>query len=534
MSWAIAAIKKYVSIFLFAILAVCTAMEGPARAKVGLRNGNFAKVSLVNGNFSIHYTDLVLERGYGFELERVYNHKTSYRGSFGRGWGGDWDTALSVRGDGSVRVVEYGGGGENWFRPPDLTSGELAAVVAMLVKAARAAREVLNDDDAAVYRHKLERDAAFREREWDTRVQRGLVAAREVAVGATFFSRRYGAEVIKRVAGGYERRRPNGVVDSFDVQGRLLQKRNAAGDWVRFEFDAAGHRMAIRDSRGRSVQLRCDVRGQLVGALMSDGRRLEYRYDDRDRLVYSRDQNGNAYDYRYDDRHNMSLVRYSDGSMLQIQYFGLSQDENVKSVRFPNGFFDTYSYYISIDKMIRKIKLDRFNNLNDKISSGDYEYRHGLDRNGREFLEYVREPDDFRGTSKETKYDALGRWTELTDGSGVVTRTFEAGTCTLRYTTPTDVFEMLYDEETERVLRLILVVKKGFWGCSEIWRQDFKEVGGQDGDGGWTVRTEPGGRVSEVRTPDERTIRFQTHCGLLECGHGRVPRWAKTKPGGAL
>ena len=82
----------------------------------------FADVTLKNGNFYVSFTDLSYAGGFEPKIERVYNSKSSFKGLFGWGWGTEYEVYVTVEGDGTATVHEYGSGAENVFSPPSAQS----------------------------------------------------------------------------------------------------------------------------------------------------------------------------------------------------------------------------------------------------------------------------------------------------------------------------------------------------------------------------------------------------------------------------
>src|SRR6478752_1078720 len=138
----------------------------------------FANVSLKNGNFFIGYTDLIYSGGFEPKIERVYNHKTPFKGMFGWGWGNEYEVYMSVSADGSVVVHEYGGGAENRFSPVAFKGEELDKAVDMIAGAAQKAGAMTAD-----YKKRLKGDATFRNDEWEKFRAQGKLQARSLGNG---------------------------------------------------------------------------------------------------------------------------------------------------------------------------------------------------------------------------------------------------------------------------------------------------------------------------------------------------------------
>src|SRR6185503_12977446 len=144
---------------LAAIAALCLA--GQARANVNLKNGNF----------SIIYTDILYSGGFEPQVERVYNSRTAFKGSFGWGWGFEYEAYLTVSGDRTVTIHEYGGGAENIFDPGDhqrteVWQADVEREVTAILGANKKEIDAMTAAARADYQSRLESDATFRHDEW--------------------------------------------------------------------------------------------------------------------------------------------------------------------------------------------------------------------------------------------------------------------------------------------------------------------------------------------------------------------------------
>lgn len=320
---------------LLAVVLVCSGSAAPAQ-----------NVRLQNGNFSITYTDVALAGGPRRPaVERTYNSQTVYRGVFGAGWSSEPETSLRAMPDGSVLVLEHGGGRENRFVAHTTRPLDVRAMVARLVGAATRAG-VLAASDAILYRKRLVEDTEYRSDEWAKFLAAGLVSAPAVAAGTVFRSTTLGEQALVKTPGGYRRIDARGDRFEFDRSGRLMEIHEATGGSLRFERDAQGRVATIVESNGRSTRLHYDARGRVERIDAPDAREVRYRYNDRDELVWSEDIDGHRYSFFYDPagRHNLVEVAYEDGTTLAITYLTGAQGNRVGSVREADGSFASYVY----------------------------------------------------------------------------------------------------------------------------------------------------------------------------------------------
>jgi len=161
-----------------------------------------ATVSDYGGYYESFPADFATLRGLGLKIERLYNSFSSTNGIFGEGWGSDFEVRLEVRDDGSVDVHEYGSAAENIFKPTDPKQlRPLDAVVDEIVAAAEKVGQFGSDAELQSYRRWL---VANHVDEWRRFRDLGLVAAKHLGVGATFYSDRFSSELITRVPEGYQ------------------------------------------------------------------------------------------------------------------------------------------------------------------------------------------------------------------------------------------------------------------------------------------------------------------------------------------
>ena len=99
------------------------------------------------------------------------------------------------------------------------------------------------------------------------------------------------------------------VVETFDVDGRLLEITDLNGMRQFAVHDAAGRLIRIESSLGDGLDFDYDRSGRLVSVLHSAGRSWDFRYDDLGRLTHVDRPEGATREYHYEDlRHAYALT----------------------------------------------------------------------------------------------------------------------------------------------------------------------------------------------------------------------------------
>lgn len=329
---------------LFKCLGVVALASGLAAA---VTSAAAAHVSLLNGDFFISSLDLSYAGQRGLRLERVYNSKAGFRGLFGWGWGSNYETYLTIMGDGSAVVHEYAGGATNVFSPPQLTAGELEDTVQEIARAAGVANSTIGGLGGSAYVDRLRTDPDFRSTEWARLVAAKFLAPRQLTVGTILRSTRFGSESLERTAVGYSRRTGSGTLEEFDVDGRLIRVTEpSSGTTVQLSYAAQGGLSRLSDDFGHVANVTLNARGLMAILRTQDGRVAYYEYNNRDELVYSSDIDGTVRAYQYDTfgRHNVTGIAGSDGENTAITYYTIAGNENVETIGQSDGDLTRYDY----------------------------------------------------------------------------------------------------------------------------------------------------------------------------------------------
>lgn len=411
-----------------------------------------ANVAVKTGNFFVSYVDVSFSGGFAMTIERIYNSKTPFVGIFGCGWGNPYEIYLTTSADGSVIVHEYGGGAENRFNPPQYSEAELLTAIDKMVKAAREAAQIQNDDDEAVYRRRLARDATFRNDEWDKWVVAGGLERRILPVGTRLFSDRFAYQFLTRVENGFRRDTANGRTEFFNDNGQLIKITDQNHNALDFAYGDNGRIRAISDNFKQRIELSYNAQGQVV-EIRARNKRIIYRYNDSAELIYSRDVDGNVYQYFYstDNRHNLRRILYTDSTTMEMTYYDQNKHENIHTVKDRDGTLKIYDYFLK--------DSGDFNDSSVTISTKDkalrllnrqiYQYRDRLKSDGDFYTEKVVSIVD--GERSETHYSEAGLPLMIRDGSGETRFQYDGRNNLLRKESNEQIIEMKYLDNLDRI-----------------------------------------------------------------------------------
>ncbi|MDR7136160.1 YD repeat-containing protein [Lysobacter niastensis] len=102
---------------------------------------------------------------------------------------------------------------------------------------------------------------------------------------------------------GWTRRAPNGLVESFNNAGRLIQKADRSGATQALSYDSSDRLGTVVDSAGRSLKFTYNASSQLMAIDLPDGHSLQFLYDSTDPAIA-----------------NLTSVQYPDGSVVRYRY----------------------------------------------------------------------------------------------------------------------------------------------------------------------------------------------------------------------
>ncbi|WP_089725806.1 RHS repeat-associated core domain-containing protein [Candidatus Thiosymbion oneisti] len=173
-----------------------------------------------------------------------------------------------------------------------------------------------------------------------------------------------------------------GDVEKFDVNGRIIERRDRYGNTLHFTYDGTGFLTSVTDDAGRTLSFAKGANGKVASVTDPLGRTYSYSYDENGDLVAVTDPIGGVMAYGYN----------ADGDLL--------------TVVDPRGNTVVTNTYDNEDRVTRQVFADgatiRFN----YVSDTDTETR----------------VTDERGNITVYKFNETGNPIEITDPLGRVTR----------------------------------------------------------------------------------------------------------------
>lgn len=475
-----------------------------------------AGVSLKNGNFFMSYTDLAYPGGFEPKVERVYNSKSAFKGSFGWGWGYEFDVKLSTAADGSVVINEYGGGAENVFTPVGFTAAKLDQAVNQLAEASRKAGTIAGGPTQfAAYKQRLKSDVSFRNAEWANLLRLRKVEARKVADGTQFQSVKFTYQYVTKTKEGYVRVFDNGRVERFGEDGKLSRVSDKSGGWIQFTYGKEGRIEKWADNLNRKAFYTYNNQGLIEKIQGESGKVAEYRYNDQAELVSSKDVDGNAYTYKYDSakRHNMTEIGYSDRTKLQIEYYPIDKKENVKKLVDRDGTVTEYGYDLgTTDKSRFAVSVNVKDSKGKPLSSSSYEYFTKVRASGEEWTQKLVTTLD--GDRTETVYnEGFGLPVSIKRAGETVAFEYDGKGRVTRKSTPTEITKLSYDAKLSKVARVdrTPVGKQGKPSWSVFKYDEKANLVTAQNSGGQAVRLfyDPQGRIKTMVDQAKKRIDFK-------------------------
>ncbi len=472
-----------------------------------------ANVSLKNGNFFVGYVDIRYPGGFEPRIERVYNSKSPYLGWFGWGWGTEYETSLKVAADGSIVVNEFGGGSENRFTPPNLGAKEIEQAARTIADAVRKSGGLASADQYNRYVKRLQEEAGFRMEEWERLRREGKVQVREIPVNTRMASTRFKYQAIVRVAGGYLRGSEEGRAERFDDSGRLVKVSDRNGNYLDFTYGKDGRLQKITDNFNRKIFLTFNRQGRVERIQGEEGKEATFRYNDQNELVQSKDVDGHTYGYAYssDRRHNLTRISYSDGTAMNVAYYGREQFENVKTLTDRSGTISEYAYENS-PAGAYKVSVAMKEKDGTAVSKASYEYTFKRKADGEEWTQ--RMISNLDGEITDTTYSECCGLPVLIRQAGEETAfEYNARGAVTRKSTPSEVTVLTYDSKWAKVEKVQIQSKSN---PKEVRWSEFKydEKGNlsfaKNSDGnGVKLFYDSNGRIRSLVDQSQRRIDFK-------------------------
>jgi hypothetical protein len=277
-------------------------------------------------------------------LERTYRSPLNgglREGWFGIGWVSPLEAHLAYRPDGSIEADDGGAGGTLTFVPtdPSLKSSREHAIAAVMY-AAQETGLFGSESERSAYLRQLEGSTSgpwtdFLVEEWSTFLNRGLIRAPDIPVGAVFVDEGQG-ETLTRLRDRYERTsshvqegqypfRAYGEFRTYNgsFEARLVRLWDAHDGFEAIDYDG-DKATAVWDSSGDRLDLTFNDQ-TLLSSVRSVAKNRSARYvysklAQRSDLLKATDFDGKVSSYHYDVDHLMDQITFPDGTKNIIGY----------------------------------------------------------------------------------------------------------------------------------------------------------------------------------------------------------------------
>ncbi len=297
-----------------------------------------AEVSLKSRNFYVTLVDAVFP-GTAM-IKRTYNSKATLDkpGLFGYGWGSNYETYLKPAGDGSVVVHEYATGAEVRFHEM-----EPPGMMEQLMGAAKASGQFVTPEAEQSYHKKLEETANYRSLEWDRFSKMGKLETRKLAEGAQLRSPEFPGQALVKTKQGFMRTLgEEGKTEMYNAAGRLEKIEDKNKNAVSFVYKKDGSLDHLIDSQNRKMIFTLNTRGLAVRIDCAGAEVVQYQYNKDGEMISSVDADQHRFAFTYDRAHRHLMTEMTQEvngrqEKMKVSYYGLEQNEDVRSVRDFSG-----------------------------------------------------------------------------------------------------------------------------------------------------------------------------------------------------
>ena len=265
-----------------------------------------------------------------------------------------------------------------------------------------------------------------------------------------------GGRIIFRKDGRAIRTNPEGTLETFDAEGRLVERDYRNGNTVVLRYDPQGRLSRIEGPKGIVLQLVADAEGRLVRIKGSTGATTRYTYE-KDHLTGVQVNGGPAIRYAYGDRG--LLTRISDPRTGVIE-FAYDAKGRVVSRRWADGSQERYEYSDAANRVRR---IDASGGVTTTQWSADGRRVEVTDPLGQKSIqEYDAAGRVIRVTAPagQTRfsYDAQGRITVVENAAGQKTRTeYRGDTVLMRAVTLPDGTRQVFEHDNQLNLTAVTI-----------------------------------------------------------------------------
>ena len=138
--------------------------------------------------------------------------------------------------------------------------------------------------------------------------------------------------------------------NTYDADGRLLQRLDGVGSGVKYEYDLAGAQRRIVSMGGASQELEYDARGRITGIVDGNGSETKYLLDEWGRITGVVKADGSTERYAYNFAGDMVSSTDGEGHTTQYEYNRMGK---ISAIVDPTGERETY-HYDGQGRLIRK------------------------------------------------------------------------------------------------------------------------------------------------------------------------------------
>lgn len=253
-------------------------------------SGAFSDVDIKSGTFSISRADQGLSTEFsGFVINRTYSSTVNYEGLFGYGWCSSLETTLVVTAKGQVAVTDCGAGEVKIYNSAEFTEQNINLAIDLLSKKMQESGQPLS----AVEREELIKSRTRRAK---------LMSGYDLQIGiskTTYFQKPFpNEEEITFTNNQFVRKTASGLMQYFDVQGRLVLQKHKTGDVIKLTYDKNGIK-SVNSQRGQDISFKLNENGQVL-EMRGLGESTKYTYS-QDAHLLTVTQKNDVEKYTYQD-----------------------------------------------------------------------------------------------------------------------------------------------------------------------------------------------------------------------------------------
>ncbi len=340
----------------------------------------FGIVDMRSAGYSKTFVDYKsTEPGLALTIERTYNSRSLYNGLYGFGWCSNIETRLNELPDGSIRVVECGGGMEIIYhlkgKVPDVDLYVNRILEGIKKRKVKMSKKSLK---------RLKRDL-YQSQNLRADFLKALDIKGQAQKGAKYYAKGRVKEYILVTSQGFVRQLPNGVKEVFDKQGRLTQSSDAQS---KIEISWGARRIQIMNERGLRLILLLDQKGSKITRAKVRGKVVARYTHKGENLVKATNSYGEIFKHSYDKLHNLTKNVYPDGKTEELSYN--EKKDWVISFKDRENCVETYNYGVN-----KKNRNHYFSTVKKQcgrtiVNKSKYEFWHRTGPGGGKYLHRAR------------------------------------------------------------------------------------------------------------------------------------------------